>query len=171
MRLIFIALLLVCPIFSFGQQLITEASRASEVDTNGDPQNNILDPNSARQGVWYYDSFDGELLLVEHYQDNILLSRQLALETNEVQSLLDESQWAFLDGTSLGVQAATLSFTPQADKQLGVIIDHSGLVKLAFLGNWSPAEVTQTSSVAEQWFATHGITFNQNYTYALILVQ
>lgn len=171
MKLLTITLLLFCSMYSYGQQLISEASRVPTIDEFGDPLNNILDHNGARQGAWYYDGYDGELLLIEEYTDNILMSRQLALESNESQSLLDQNQWAFIEGASLGLEASALGYASQTDKQLGVIVDHSGLIKLTFLGNWSTQELPQVTAAAEQWFATHGISFNQNYEYALILIQ
>jgi hypothetical protein len=171
MKLLSTVYLLVCPVFLFAQELISEASRLPITDSAGDPLNNILDPNGARQGTWYFDDFQGNLVMVETYQDNIRLTRQLAVENNESTVLLDEGQYGLLDGAQMGVTASTLGLTLQSDQQLGALVDHSGIIQVIFIGNWNPAAISQATTSTEQWFATHGIVFNQNYSHALVLVQ
>lgn len=163
--------LIAAPLFSFCQQVIAQGERAPQTNENGDPINNAIDPNGSRQGVWYYEDHSGELLLIENYLDNQLTDSKLAVTINGIPTVLEQNQWTFVNSTTVGLSPSALGYSAQPDKQLGIVVTHTGILKTAFIGNWSQEELLEKTVSLENWFETHSIPFNQNYPYAFLLVQ
>jgi hypothetical protein len=79
-------------LYGFTQTFPENASLPQETNEVGDPLNNGVDPNGAKQGAWFYVNTAGETTARQMFQDNELLSTEIRTsETSEWVSLYSMS--------------------------------------------------------------------------------
>ncbi len=162
MKLALTTLLFCFSIFLFGQEIIPEAARNPEINASGDPVTNIIDPDGARQGEWFYDDYTGKAFLKEVYLNNGRQAVFLADESNGEVSWIDSETWSYqaigdIENKNPAKEFSTLKY----DQQVAIILDPDGkILRIAYLGNWTNENVNAVQAEIESHFETTTHTFD-----------
>lgn len=70
MKTIYTTLLLFISLTAFGQNFPTSSLNNTIVDSNGDPQTNIIDQDGAKQGEWFFKNVWGEEVFKQEFINN-----------------------------------------------------------------------------------------------------
>ena len=125
----------------FAQPLIDEALTPAIFNEYGDPLTNIIDPNAARQGDWFYQDIYGVPILLEKYNDHLLLNSFYPFTSeNGITDWKKAEEWSLNESmvNELKDVVSNSIGTLQSNQQLVLLFDSSGkLIRFAPIGIWS----------------------------------
>ena len=150
-------LLTVLSIFIFwqiqAQNFIESSCKEPDYNSFGKPSHNLIDPNGAKQGDWFYVNNSGKTVLKAIYSDNVLQTTYYKDASNGWK-LIEKTNYGFnLNNDKLNVRLKEIlgnsSDSSSNEKQLIVVCDNnedSSLITF-FLGDWNNKALEQTKQL------------------------
>ncbi len=124
-------------------QTLTEKSYVPPVLLdNGSPSTNIIDPNGAKQGMWYYSDYKGETCFSQRFEDHELIESFVKTgdhwkSTNSFPSLNESKE---VMKSELSAYFTTYKSTTGEDKQF-FIYPVNNRPSIVYLGDWNAGEI------------------------------
>lgn len=120
--------------FIYAQNIIGQAAKEPTPNQNGDPVNNIIDPDGSRQGDWFYIDRQSRDVIKQTYQNNELKETFISIN-NEWVNVSDLKANESIKNELLNVLKAN-EIEIESHQQI-VITKDKNKIQIYGLGQWS----------------------------------
>ncbi|MBD3636856.1 MAG: hypothetical protein HUJ25_05885 [Crocinitomicaceae bacterium] len=164
-------LLLIFPVFigswsTFSQEILDIAAKTPDYNQQGDPVNNITDPDGARQGDWYYVDSNNDAVVLKKFTDHSCVDTYFKLDDKWISSKEFASNESIEN--SVATELHNQGIELDANQQVLIILNESGQVVTLFtLGNWSESDSNIIRDIIQNYFQSHP-TLIPGKTYLLL---
>ena len=146
MKILIVLFCLATSLRAVSQEITDIAAKPSEIDQNGDPVTNVMDPDGMRQGNWFFLDTEGKDVVKKIYADNRCKGTFFKLN-NEWIEAVDFSTGNSLRSELIG-ELNTQNVLLENDQQILIIFDRKGdFSYVALLGNWAEKSATAAKKV------------------------
>lgn len=129
---------------SFSQTPTEKSYVPPILQDNGSPSTNIIDPNGAKQGIWYYSDYTGETCFLQWFKDHELIESFVKTgdhwkSTNSFPSLNESKE---VMKSELSAYFTAYKSNTVGDKQF-FIYPVDNRPSIVYLGDWNASEIPE----------------------------
>lgn len=132
----------------YAQDILESTAKAPQFNEFGDPLTNIIDPNGARQGDWYFLDVDGQEIVLQRFTDHVCQQVLVAVEESPGMREWVATGELLTSGAEVDEYRQTViqimneqHVSLDGVRQLLLLAGDKKKFHVAFLGDWNQADL------------------------------